>query len=194
MIIKDTFDLEAIPREGESIIPVRVMYKVKILSTGEIDKLKARIVVRGDIQQRYGVLSKIHTWVTTAGFKILHRLLAEAAKRGKRVRQLDFIAAFCQGKMQGRLFIQFPSIFMDLFPNHREYFTKPLLLKRDLYGTSHLGKFWDNDLKEWMHQYGFVTCLSDQSLNILRRKMEWLYVINYVDDQLYFGSSRQFKK
>ena len=83
---------------------------------------------------------------------------------------------------------------MDLFPNHREYFIKPLLLNTGLYGTSHSGKFWENDLKEWMHQYGFVTCLSDQSLYILRRKTEWLYVINYVDDQLYFGSSRQFEE
>ena len=107
-------------REGESIIPIQVIYKVKILSTGELEKLKARIVVRGDIQQRYGVLSKIHTWIATSGFKILQCVLAEVAKRGNRVRQLDFIAAFCQGKMQGRLFIQFPSICKDLFPNCRE--------------------------------------------------------------------------
>ena len=63
-----------------------------------------------------------------------------------------------------------------------------------MYGTSHSGKFWDNDLKDWMLGYGFITCPSDRSLYILRKKTEWLFVINYIDDQLYFGSSRAFEE
>ena len=122
--------MEAILKEGESIIPMQIIFKVKILSTGELDKLKARIVVRGDIQQRYGVLSEIYTWVVTSGFKMLQRFLAEVAKQGKRVRQLEFTAALSQVKIQGWIFIQFPLIFNDLFPQLREYFTKPLLFKR----------------------------------------------------------------
>ena len=50
VIINDTFNLEASLREGESIIPIQVIYEVKTLSTEELDKLKARIVVKGDIQ------------------------------------------------------------------------------------------------------------------------------------------------
>ena len=110
IIENETFDLDAIPRKDELAIPIQVVFKAKIDSAGELDKLKARVVVRGDIQQKYGVLSNLITWIATAGFKMLRRFLAEAEKRGKRVKQLDFIAAFCQGKMQGRLFISFPSI------------------------------------------------------------------------------------
>ena len=128
------------------------------------------------------MLSEICTWVATDRFKILQRFLEEAAKLGKRVLQLDFITSFYQGKIQVRLFIQFPAIFKDILPHHREYFTKPLLLKKGLYGTYHSRMFWDNNLKEWMHQYWFVTYLLDQILYILRKKIEWLYVINYVDD------------
>ena len=101
--------------------------------------------MRGDIQKRSVALSHLTTWVATAGFKTLRRFLAEAAKRGKVLKQLDFIAAFCRRKMRGRLFIKFDKIFNQLFPDKTLYFERPLLLKKGLYGTRHSGKFWGND-------------------------------------------------
>jgi hypothetical protein len=67
-------------------------------------------------------------------------------------------------------------------------------LKKGLYKTSHSGKFWDDDLKDWLTIYGFEYCPSDQSTLIRRSKGEYLYIINYVDDMLYFSSSRKFEE
>ena len=61
-ITSETFDLDFIPREGEVVIPIQVVFKAKMFSDGTLDKLKTPVVVTGDIQQKYGVLSDIHTW------------------------------------------------------------------------------------------------------------------------------------
>ena len=102
-ITSKTFDLDTIPKEREVVIPIQVVFKANMLSDSTLDNLKTCVVVRGCIQQKYCILSDMHTWVATAGFKILRRFLAEAAKRGRKVRQFDFIATFFQGKIQGRL-------------------------------------------------------------------------------------------
>ncbi len=47
LIDAKTFALDK-PRDGESVIPTMETNKVKIKSDGSLDKLKCRIVVRGD--------------------------------------------------------------------------------------------------------------------------------------------------
>ena len=40
------------PKDGEPMIPCMGVYKAKIQSDGSLDKLKLRIVVRGDLQNK----------------------------------------------------------------------------------------------------------------------------------------------
>jgi hypothetical protein len=61
-------------REGESSTPVMEIFKVKINSDGSLDKLKTRIVVRGDLQN--GVTED--KWSPTASFRSLKMFLAHA--------------------------------------------------------------------------------------------------------------------
>ena len=72
------------------------VYKAKIQSDGSLDKLKPRIVVRGDLQNKEMVGD---TWSPTASMGTLKYLLADAAKNKSRVHQLDFIGAFLQAKV-----------------------------------------------------------------------------------------------
>ena len=69
------------------------VYKEKIQSDGSLDKLKLRIVVRGDLQNKEMVGD---TWSTTASMRNLEYFLADAAKHKARVHKLDFIGAFLQ--------------------------------------------------------------------------------------------------
>ena len=64
------------------------VYKAKIQSGGSLDKLKLRIVVRGDLQNMEIVGD---TWSITAFMMTLKYFLADAAKHKARVHQLDFI-------------------------------------------------------------------------------------------------------
>ena len=59
------------------------VYKAKIQSDGSLDKLKLRIVVRGDLHNKELVGD---TWSPTASMRTFKCLLAYAAKHKARVR------------------------------------------------------------------------------------------------------------
>ena len=90
------------------------IFKVKIQSNGTLDKLKTRMVVRWDLQNKNISEDK---WSPTASFRALKMFLAHAARLKVRVRQLDFIGAFLQAKMRTRMFVPIPKIYGVLFPN-----------------------------------------------------------------------------
>ena len=86
-------------KEGEPENPCMDVYKAKIQSDGSLDKLKLRIVVRGDLQNKEMVGD---TWSPTASIRTLKYFLADSAKHKTRVHQLDFIGAFLQTKVKSR--------------------------------------------------------------------------------------------
>ena len=77
------------------------VYKAKIQSDGSLDKLKSRIVVRGDLHNKEMVGD---TWSPTSPMRTLKYFLADAAKHKARVHQLDFIEEFLQAKVKNRVF------------------------------------------------------------------------------------------
>ena len=78
-------------KEGEPVTPCMDVYKYKIQYDGSLYKLKLRIVVRGDLQNKAKVGD---TWSPTASMRTLKYFLADAAKHKSRVHQLDFIGEF----------------------------------------------------------------------------------------------------
>ena len=72
-------------------------------SNGSLDKLKLRIVVGGDLQNKELVGD---TWSPTASMRTLKYFLADAAKHKARVHQLDFIGEFLQEKVKKRVFVR----------------------------------------------------------------------------------------
>ena len=52
LIDHDTFILGEQPRKDELIVPVKLVLKAKQTATGKLDKLKARLVARGDMEKR----------------------------------------------------------------------------------------------------------------------------------------------
>ena len=72
------------------------VYKYNIQSDGSLDKIKLRIVIRGDLQNKEIVGD---TWSPTASMRTLKYFLVDAPKHKARVHQLDFIGAFLQAKV-----------------------------------------------------------------------------------------------
>ena len=70
--------------------------KGKIQSDGILDKLKLRILVRGDIQNKEIVGD---TWSPIALMRTLKYFLGDAAKHKARAHQLYFIGALLQEKV-----------------------------------------------------------------------------------------------
>ena len=82
------------------------MYKAKIQSDGSLDKLKLRIVVRWDLQNKELVG---YTWSPTASMRTLKYFLEGAVKHKARFHQLVFIGAFLQAKVKNIIFVNLDS-------------------------------------------------------------------------------------
>ena len=94
LINNQTFMIED-PKDCEPVTPYMDVYKAKIQSDGILDKIKLRILVRGDLKNKEMVGD---TWSPTASMRTLKYLLADTAKHKARVHQLDFIGAFFRRK------------------------------------------------------------------------------------------------
>ena len=90
------------------------VYKAKIQSDRSMDKLKLRIVVRGDLENKEMVGD---TWSPTVSMRTLKYFLADAEKHKARVHQLDFIGAFLQDKVKNRVLVKLDMRYADYFQN-----------------------------------------------------------------------------
>ena len=79
------------------------VYKAKIQSDESIDKLKLRIVVKGDLENNKVVGD---TWSPTDSMITFKYFLVCAAKYKSIVHQLDFIGAFLHAKFKNRVFVR----------------------------------------------------------------------------------------
>ena len=70
----DTFSLSDRPFPTDGIVPVKLVLKTTLNSHGGIDKLKARVCLRGDIQEK----GSINVWSPTSSTRLLNRFIADA--------------------------------------------------------------------------------------------------------------------
>ena len=180
------------PGPNDPIIAVTVKFQAKLKADGTIDKLKARICLRGDQQAKY---IDHDTWCAIATFRELRIFLTIAAKLKCRVYQLDFIGAFLQAVARNRVFTMLPVEWKELFPELAEWFGIPLLLLKSLYGQTDSGKNWDLDQGEWLiNDFGFKRCPGALSMYHYHSGNAYMYLINAVDDQLYFSNHEGLRK
>ena len=126
------------PKDGEPVTPCMDVYKAKIQYDGSLDKLKLRIVVRGDLQNKEMVGD---TWSPTSSMRNLKYFLVDAAKHKSRVHQLYFIGAFLQAKVKNRVFVNLDMRYADYFPEYAQYFGRALNFLKSIYGMTNYGKF-----------------------------------------------------
>ena len=111
LINNQTF-LTEYQNEGEPVTPCMDVYRKKIQSDESLNKLKLRIVVRGDLQNKELVGD---TWSPTDFMRTFKYLLADATKHKAILNQLDFIGEFLQAKLKNRLFVKLDNRYTDNF-------------------------------------------------------------------------------
>ena len=119
------------------------VYKAKIQSDGILDKLKLRIVVRGDLQKKEMVGD---TWSPTSSMRTLKYFLSDVAKHKARVHPLDFIGAFLQAKVKNRFFVKLAITYTDYFLEYAQYFGRALRMLKSMYGMTDSGKLFADEL------------------------------------------------
>jgi hypothetical protein len=68
--------------------------------------------------------------------------LADAARKRCRVHQLDFVGAFLQANVRGRIFVTLPKVYGDIWPDFKYCCGRPLRLVNSMYETTYSGKCW----------------------------------------------------
>ena len=89
------------PNDDDEVVMAMDVYKCKLDPSGLIEKLKTRIVVRGDLLDK----TDVDTWNPHASFLTLKVFLALCARLRMRPGQTDFIQAYLQAEVRDHVFV-----------------------------------------------------------------------------------------
>ena len=188
----DTFTLSDRPLPTDEIVPVKLTLKTKLNSHGGLDKLKARVCLRGDMQEK----GNINVWSPTSSTRLLKRFIADAIYNGSKIYQLDFIQAFIQSEVKRRIFVTLDKEYKQFCPDLSEHLGRPLRLKKCLYGADFSGKSWYDTLDEFLtsNEMNFKRSMVEGCLYAYRKDKDWIKIINYVDDACYYCNNDDIRK
>ena len=173
----------------KNVIHSTMFLKEKFDAMGLLEKIKARLVARGDEQDRenYSDLSS-----PTARLTSLMSVVAIAAAEGRKVEVGDIPGAYLNADMKARVPMRLNRIISaeicKLDPSYTPYLDKKgcltVLLLKALYGCVESGKLWNEDLTAALMKAGFVSNPEDPCLfnkGSVADKNQ-ITVIVYVDD------------
>jgi hypothetical protein len=121
--------------------------------------------------------------------------IAEVARRRRIVKILDFIGAYLQGHAVGRHWVRFPIELAQFFPKYKQYFGIALLLKKGMYGGTLSGKWWNQELTDWLLSIGFLQSSLDGTYFVrIYPDGSFIRLIFHVDDMLYYGNDDDIER
>ena len=132
----------------KKVIGVKWIFKTKINVDGNINKHKARLVVKG-YSQEPGI--DFHdTFAPVSQLDTVKLLLVIAAQIGWYVWQMDVKSAFLNGTLDEEIYVEQPEGFEVNITANKVY-----LLKKALYGLKQAPRAWYSHLDEFLLSLGF---------------------------------------
>ena len=175
-----TWSLTLLP-DATKAIGVKWIYKTKLNELGEVDKFKARLVVKGYAQD-YGI-DYTEVFALVARLDTVRMILALAAQRGWGVHQLDVKSAFLHGELEEDIFVEQPQGYEVKGKEHMVY-----KLHKALYGLKQAPRAWFSRIEAHFVREGFTSSPSEQTLFFKRDGGKILIVSVYLDDLLFTGN------
>jgi hypothetical protein len=127
---KATWEIVDQERDAQKPIPLKWVFTYKTNSDGYLTKYKARLVVRGDLQQMDGQ----DVYAATLAFKVFRALMALVAAFRLKTRQLDAVNAFLNAPNDEEIYCYMPDGF--------KISKKVLKVKKALYGQRKSPLLW----------------------------------------------------
>lgn len=173
-----TWELVNRPKDRK-VIKCKWIFKTKRDLTGNVDRYKARLVIKG-YQQRKGV-DYSETYSPVVRHSSLRYLLALAAQRDMCVVQMDAVSAYLQGTLHEEIFMEQPAEYVD-----PENPGKCCRLLKALYGLKQGGRVWNQELDMALREFGLKKSDYDPCVYFNNKDGRMLIIAVYVDDLLLF--------
>ncbi|KAG8492662.1 hypothetical protein CXB51_010306 [Gossypium anomalum] len=173
---------ELVPRPtNRKVIGVKWVYRAKQNTDGSLNKLKARLVVKG-FSQKYG-LDYMETFAPVARLDTIRLLIALATQKQWKIHQLDVKSAFLNGFLEEEIYIDQPQGFVVSSKEQKVY-----KLKKALYGLKQAPRAWSTRIDSYLLSLGFERSISEPTLYVKKKQAEPQLIVSlYVDDLLVTG-------
>ncbi|GJW70280.1 retrovirus-related pol polyprotein from transposon RE1 [Tanacetum coccineum] len=175
----NTWELTTLPA-GHKPITFKWVYKIKYNPDATIERLKARLVVRG-FNQKEGQDYK-HTFSPVAKLAIVRVLIALATAKEWDLHQLDINNAFLHDYIDEEIYMVPPEAYTKAAPN------QVCKLTRSLYGLKQASRQWNQELTKFLLANGYAQSKYDYSLFVKSNKGQFTAVLVYVDEVLITGN------
>jgi hypothetical protein len=171
-----TWSLVARP-PGRKILTCRWVWAIKYDAHGDIDRYKARLVIRGFLQQ-YGI-DYNEIFAPVIRMEVLRLLLTIAALLDFEIHQMDVKTAFLNGFLDEDIYMAQPEGFEE--PGKEHLVCK---LHKSLYGLKQAPRVWYQTLCEYLEGLRFKRLIKDRCVFVGTFNGQLCYIAVYVDDLL----------
>jgi hypothetical protein len=156
----------------------------KLCADGTLDRYKARWVLRGFTQRAR--VDYDETFSSVVKLATICMVLATVVSRDWPIQQLDVKNAFLHGTLFETVFCCQPTGFTD--PAHPDLVCR---LRKSLYGLKQAPRAWYIRFAIYLTTLRFIEAKSDNSLFIIHRDSDTVYLLLYVDDIILTASSTE---
>lgn len=176
-----TWDLVNLP-EDRKVIDNKWIFKLKHNSAGDVERFKARLVIRGFTQQ-HGV-DYFETFSPVVKLTSVRMIIAIAASENLKLKQFDVDTAFLYGSLDEEIYMCQPKGYEDRT-------NRVCKLNKSLYGLKQASRVWNQKFTDFLKRFEFKVCASDNCVfvgNIVGRK---IFLAIWIDDGLVAATSEQ---
>jgi hypothetical protein len=168
----------------KKVIGVKWIFKTKFNADENINKHKAKLVVKGYAQEPS--IDFIDTFAPVSKLDTIKLLLALTAQNNWYIFQLDFKSVFLNGVLNEEIYVEQPNGFEKEITSNKVY-----LLKKALYGLKQAPRAWYSRLDSYLLSLGFERSMNEVTLYVKNVDKHTLIVSMYVDDLLIAGDKEQ---
>jgi transposase InsO family protein len=175
LLANDTWDLLE-PPPGTNVIPSKWVFKIKRDASGNLERFKARLVVKG-FHQREGI-DYTEVFAPTAKYAAFRAFIGVTTVKDLELKHLDIKTAFLNGILEEEVWMQQPEGYIQGGPH------LACKLKRALYGLKQAPRAWHIRLHQELTSMGFTQSLADPGLYFTQVGGTNVMLLIYVDDIL----------